>query len=155
MSIDRSNNLRSQTGLWSGEKFRNADVDRPVDEMEIENLDQYNVSATGCLAGWAGQCGARPRIIICWSKKPSLWAQNSGHRIVETRLRAQHSLVRTSPTPLPLPTTWKDNSGEKIGFDILPAKDKSNKLWIHKLVIPTWFCPYHLPLYKDMYVPLS
>ena len=40
MSIDRSNDLRSQTGLWSGEKFRNADVDRPVDEMEIENLDQ-------------------------------------------------------------------------------------------------------------------
>ena len=51
VSIDRSNDLRSQTGLWSGEKFRNADVDRPVDEMEIENLDQYIVSATGCLAG--------------------------------------------------------------------------------------------------------
>ena len=51
MSIDRSHDLRSQTGLWSGEKFRNADVDRPVDEMEIENLDQYIVSATGCLAG--------------------------------------------------------------------------------------------------------
>ena len=42
--------------MWSGEKFRNVDVDRPVDEMEIENLDQQLV-----WPGWADQCGGRGR----------------------------------------------------------------------------------------------
>ena len=65
MSIDRSNDLRSQTGLWSGEKFRNADVDRPVDEMEIENLDQRNVSATAVWRAGLVSAGPQPRIIIC------------------------------------------------------------------------------------------
>ena len=103
MSIDRSNDLRSQTGLWSGEKFRNADVDRPVDEMEIENLDQRDGHCHCCLAGWAGQCGAAAEDHHLL--KQETLTLSSGHRIVETRLRAQHSLVRTSPTPLSLPTT--------------------------------------------------
>ena len=103
-------------------EVRNADVDRPVDEVEIENLDQPNDAwlVAGLAVSGPGQCGGRGSSTAEARNTLELWRPGStliGHRLTRTTLTANHLKGQL----------WGE---DRIWYS---GKDKTNKLYIHKL----------------------